>query len=247
MILGCVDPIGEAGGDVAKSAAVAAGFPHTVPGMQVNRYCASGLDAVNFASRRGRRAGDHELVIAGGVESMSRVGIGASGGAWPVDPHRRHPRLFHAAGRLGRPDRHQVRLQPHRRRRLTPSRARSARRTPGAAGTSTGPWFRSATSTACRSSSRDEHMRPDTTMQGLGALNPSFTMYGETGRVRCGRGAGAPGGRGGGARPHRRQLLRHRRRRRRGADRLEARGQEGRPQAARRRSGPTPISARSRR
>src|SRR6187431_2033416 len=93
VILGCVDPIGEAGGDVAKSAAVAAGFPHTVPGISVNRYCASGLDAINFASAA-VKAGDHDLVIAGGVESMSRVGIGTSGGAWPVDPTVAIPAYF---------------------------------------------------------------------------------------------------------------------------------------------------------
>ena len=97
VILGCVDPIGEAGGDVAKSAVVAAGFPHTVPGISVNRYCASGLDAVNFASAA-VKAGDHDLVIAGGVESMSRVGIGASGGAWPVDPAVAIPAYFMPQG-----------------------------------------------------------------------------------------------------------------------------------------------------
>ena len=85
MILGCVDPVGEAGGDIARAAALAADYGDQVPGVQINRFCASGLDAVNFAAAQ-VMAGQHDLVVGGGVESMSRVGIGASGGAWPVDP-----------------------------------------------------------------------------------------------------------------------------------------------------------------
>src|ERR1700751_3056993 len=85
VVMGCVDPIGEAGGDIARMGALAAGLGDTVPGVQINRFCASGLDAVNFAASQ-IMAGQHDLTIGGGVESMSRVGIGASGGAWPVDP-----------------------------------------------------------------------------------------------------------------------------------------------------------------
>src|SRR5213082_1425686 len=85
VVLGCVDPVGEAGGDIARVAAIMAGFGNEVPGVQINRFCASGLDAVNFAAAQ-VMAGQHELTVGGGVESMSRVGIGASGGAWPVDP-----------------------------------------------------------------------------------------------------------------------------------------------------------------
>src|SRR3954453_5282132 len=85
VVLGCVDPVGEAGGDIARAAALAAGYGNGVPGVQINRFCASGLDAVNFASPQ-VMAGQQDLAVAGGVESMSRVGIGASGGAWPVDP-----------------------------------------------------------------------------------------------------------------------------------------------------------------
>src|SRR6185295_16411897 len=77
VVLGCVDPIGEAGGDVARSAVFTAGYPDSVPGIHVNRYCASGLDAVNFA-HAAITAGQQDMVIAGGVESMSRVGIGAA-------------------------------------------------------------------------------------------------------------------------------------------------------------------------
>ena len=85
VVMGCVDPVGEAGGDIARAAALCAGYGDSVPGVQINRFCASGLDAVNFAAAESM-SGQHEMTIGGGVESMSRVGIGASGGAWPVDP-----------------------------------------------------------------------------------------------------------------------------------------------------------------
>ncbi|MHC2003481.1 acetyl-CoA C-acetyltransferase [Methylobacterium sp. CM6241] len=85
VILGCVDPVGEAGGDIARAAALVADYGTHVPGVQINRFCASGLDAVNFAAAQ-IMAGQHDMTVGGGVESMSRVGLGASGGAWPVDP-----------------------------------------------------------------------------------------------------------------------------------------------------------------
>src|SRR6201747_2162411 len=85
VILGCVDPVGEAGGDIARMAALRAGFGNDVPGIQINRFCASGLDAVNFAAAQ-VMSGQHAMTIGGGAESMSRIGIGASGGGWPMDP-----------------------------------------------------------------------------------------------------------------------------------------------------------------
>src|SRR5512144_1687947 len=85
VILGVVDPVGEAGSDIARFAALKAGLGEAVPGVQISRFCASGLDAVNFAAAE-VMSGQHDLVIGGGVESMSRVGIGASGGAWAMDP-----------------------------------------------------------------------------------------------------------------------------------------------------------------
>src|SRR5262247_1013991 len=85
VVLGCVDPIGEAGGDIARVAALTAGYGDGVPGVQINRFCASGLDAVNFAAAE-IMSGQHDMTIGGGVESMSRVGIGSAGGAWSVDP-----------------------------------------------------------------------------------------------------------------------------------------------------------------
>jgi acetyl-CoA C-acetyltransferase len=81
VVLGCVDPVGEAGGNIARSAALVADYGDGVPGLQINRFCASGLDAVNFASAQ-IMAGQQDMAIGGGVESMSRVGIGGGGGAW---------------------------------------------------------------------------------------------------------------------------------------------------------------------
>ena len=97
VVLGCVDPVGEAGGDIARAAALAAGYGNGVPGVQINRFCASGLDAVNFAAAE-IMAGQHDMTIGGGVESMSRVGIGASGGAWAMDPSIAVPAYFMPQG-----------------------------------------------------------------------------------------------------------------------------------------------------
>src|ERR1700694_3046585 len=85
VVMGCVDPVGEAGGDIARAAALVAGYGDSVPGIQINRFCASGLDAVNFAAAQ-IMAGQQDMAGGGGVESMSRVGIGAAGGAWSIDP-----------------------------------------------------------------------------------------------------------------------------------------------------------------
>jgi acetyl-CoA C-acetyltransferase len=85
IVLGVVSPLGEQGGDIAKTAALASGFPETVAGVQLNRFCASGLEAVNQAAAR-VRSGLEDLILAGGVESMSRVPMGSDGGAWAADP-----------------------------------------------------------------------------------------------------------------------------------------------------------------
>ncbi len=85
IVLGVVSPVGEQGGDIAKTAALASGFPETVAGVQLNRFCASGLEAVNQAAAR-VRSGFEDLILAGGVESMSRVPMGSDGGAWAADP-----------------------------------------------------------------------------------------------------------------------------------------------------------------
>ncbi|GGF48116.1 acetyl-CoA acetyltransferase [Marmoricola endophyticus] len=85
VVLGVVSPIGDQGSDIAKTAALAAGYPDTVAGVQLNRFCASGLEAVNQAASR-VRGGFEDLILAGGVESMSRVPMASDGGAWAADP-----------------------------------------------------------------------------------------------------------------------------------------------------------------
>jgi len=85
VVLGCVTPVGDQGADIAKTAALAAGLPDTVAGVQLNRFCASGLEAVNQAAQR-VRSGWEDLILAGGVESMSRVPMATDGGAWAMDP-----------------------------------------------------------------------------------------------------------------------------------------------------------------
>lgn len=85
VVLGCVTPIGEQGGDIAKIAPAYAGWDNVVAGMQINRFCSSGLEAINLAAMK-IRSGWEELVVAGGVESMSRNPMGSDGGAWYLDP-----------------------------------------------------------------------------------------------------------------------------------------------------------------
>src|SRR5581483_5589597 len=85
LVLGCVTPVGDQGADIAKTAALVAGLPDTVAGVQVNRFCASGLEAVNIGAQK-VRSGFEDLVLSGGVESMSRVPMASDGGAWAMDP-----------------------------------------------------------------------------------------------------------------------------------------------------------------
>src|SRR5258706_6217388 len=85
IVMGCVTPVGEQGACIAKTAAIKAGWDVRCAGVQVNRFCASGLEAVNLAAQK-VRSGFEDLVVAGGVESMSRVPLGSDGGAWAQDP-----------------------------------------------------------------------------------------------------------------------------------------------------------------
>lgn len=85
VILGCVTPVGDQGSDIAKTAAIAAGWSDRVAGVQINRFCASGLEAVNLAAQK-VRSGWEDLIVAGGVESMSRCAMGSDGGPWALDP-----------------------------------------------------------------------------------------------------------------------------------------------------------------
>ena len=179
VVMGCVDPVGEAGGDIARAAALVAGFGDSVPGIQINRFCASGLDAVNFAAAE-IMSGQHAMTIGGGVESMSRVGIGASGGAWAVDPtiaveHYFMPQGISAdliATKYGfsRDDVDAFAVE---------SQQRAAR------SWQEGRFKKSVVPVKDVNGltilDRDEHMRPSTTMQTLAALNPSFVQMGEMG------------------------------------------------------------------
>jgi len=179
VILGCVDPVGEAGGDIARAAAIAAGYSFRVPGVQINRFCASGLDAVNFAAGE-IMSGQHDLAIGGGVESMSRIGIGASGGAWPVDPTIAIPSYFMPQGvsadliatkyGFSRADVDAYAVQSQKRAAQAWSEGRFAR--------AIAP-VRDVNGITLLD--RDEHMRPETDMQALAALKPSFAFYAEQG------------------------------------------------------------------
>ena len=179
VVLGCVDPVGEAGGDIARAAALHAGLGESVPGVQINRFCASGLDAINFASAQ-VMAGQHEMTIGGGVESMSRVGIGAAGGAWPMDPSLAVPAYFMPQGisadliatkyGFSRDDVDAYAVE---------SQKRAAQAwEDGRFGKSVAP-VRDVNGLTILA--KDEHMRPSTTMQSLGQLQPAFVQIGEFG------------------------------------------------------------------
>jgi acetyl-CoA C-acetyltransferase len=177
VVLGCVDPVGEAGGDIARVAAICAGYGNGVPGIQINRFCASGLDAVNFAAAE-VMSGQHEMTVGGGVESMSRVGIGASGGAWPVDPMIALPSYFVPQGisadliatkyGFSRDDVDAYAVESQKR---------------AAAAWDEGRFAKSVIPIKDPNGitilAKDEHMRPSTTMQTLAQLKPSFTQIGE--------------------------------------------------------------------
>jgi acetyl-CoA C-acetyltransferase len=179
VVLGVVDPVGEAGADIARTAALVAGYGDTVAGVQINRFCASGLDAVNFAAAQ-IMSGQQDMAIGGGVESMSRVGIGASGGAWAVDPtiavaHYFMPQGISAdliATKYGfsRDDVDAYAVESQKR---------------AAAAWSEGRFNRSVMAikdvNGLTLLDKDEHMRPDASMQSLGSLKPSFVQMGEMG------------------------------------------------------------------
>lgn len=177
VILGCVDPVGEAGGDIARAAVLAAGYAETVAGVQINRFCASGLDAINFAAMS-VQSGTKDLAIAGGVESMSRVGIGASGGAWPVDPALAVPSHYLPQGISADLI---ASLDGFSRADVDAYAVESQRR--AAASWEQGAFARSVVPVRDVNGlvllDRDEHMKPQTTLQSLAALKPSFVDMGQ--------------------------------------------------------------------
>ncbi len=179
VVLGCVDPVGEAGSDVARAAALNADYGNHVPGVQINRFCASGLDAVNFAAAQ-VMSGQHDMTIGGGVESMSRVGMGASGGAWPMDPQIAVKSYFMPQGvsadliatkyGFSRDDVDQYSVESQQR---------------AAQSWKEGRFKKSIVPVKDVNGitilDHDEHMRPTTDMQSLGQLKPSFPQMGEFG------------------------------------------------------------------
>ncbi len=179
IIMGCVDPVMEAGAVIPKAAAFEAGYSTTTPGMQISRFCASGLDAVNLGAAKIAQGAD-DIVIAGGVESMSRVGLGMSGGAWFMDPSVNVPAYFMPQGvsadliatkyGFSRDDVDAYAVESQKR---------------AAHAWTSGYFDRSVVPVKDQNGlvilDRDEHMRPGTDMQALASLTPSFQMPGEMG------------------------------------------------------------------
>ncbi|MEC4017490.1 acetyl-CoA C-acetyltransferase [Streptomyces sp. H27-D2] len=179
VVLGVVSPLGDQGSDIAKTAAIAAGLPDTVAGVQENRFCASGLEAVNMAAAK-VRSGWEDLVLAGGVESMSRVKMGSDGGPWAMDPMTSYETGFVPQG-IGADliatiegfSRHDVDTFAA----LSQERAAEAWKD--------GRFARSIVPVLDRNGltvlDHDEHMRPGTTAESLASLKPSFGVIGELG------------------------------------------------------------------
>jgi acetyl-CoA C-acetyltransferase len=179
VVMGVVDPVGEAGADIARTSALVAGYGDGVPGVQINRFCASGLDAVNFAAAQ-IMSGQQDMAIGGGVESMSRVGIGASGGAWAVDPSIAVAHYFVPQGisadliatkyGFSRDDVDAYAVESQKRAATAWNEGRFSRSV-----------LKIKDVNGLTILDKDEHMRPDTTMQSLAALKPSFVQMGEMG------------------------------------------------------------------
>src|SRR5579875_1902989 len=179
VVLGCATPIGDQGADIARTAAMKAGLPNTVAGVQLNRFCASGLEAVNIAAQK-VASGWEDLVLAGGVESMSRVPMGSDGGAWAMDPETNYDASFVPQGisadliatiegfTRDDVDAYAVRSQ---------ERA-SAAQAEGRFSSSVVP-VRDVNDNVVLE--LDEFIRPDTTVESLSQLKPSFAGIGDMG------------------------------------------------------------------
>jgi acetyl-CoA C-acetyltransferase len=179
IVLGCVSPVGEQGANIAKIAALFAGWNIQVAGVQVNRFCASGLEAVNLAAAK-IACGFEDLVVAGGVESMSRVPIGADGGAWSCDPQTNFRSNFIPQGvsadllatleGFSRGDVDAYALQSQRK---------------AAAARSSGKFTKSLLPVRDGNGTtlleHDEYIRVDASAQGLAELKPSFERMGQMG------------------------------------------------------------------
>jgi acetyl-CoA C-acetyltransferase len=179
VVMGVVDPVGEAAADIARTAALVAGYGDSVAGVQINRFCASGLDAVNFASAQ-VMSGQQQLAVGGGVESMSRVGIGSAGGAWAMDPSIAVAHYFLPQGisadliatkyGFSRDDVDAYAVESQTRAATAWDEGRFERSV-----------MKVKDVNGLTLLAKDEHMRPGTTMQSLAALKPSFVQMGEFG------------------------------------------------------------------
>lgn len=177
VVLGCVTPIGEQGADIARTAVLTAGYAETTAGVQVNRFCASGLEACNMAAAK-VISGEADMAIGGGVEAMSRVPMGSDGGAWPVDPTSAFPTYFVPQGvsadmiaskwGFSRDDVDAYAVESHKR------AARS-----WAEGRFKGSVVPVKDQLGLVRLDHDETVRPKTDMQTLAGLNPSFAAMGQ--------------------------------------------------------------------
>lgn len=179
IVLGCVTPIGDQGGDIAKTAAIAAGWNDDVAGVQINRFCASGLEAVNMAAMK-VRSGWEDLVVAGGVESMSRIPMGSDGGPWALDPETNLKSSFVPQG-IGADL--IATLDGYSREDVDNFAVKSQQK--AAAAQSNGYFDQSVVPVKDHAGvvilEKDEFIKGNTTLEGLTKLNPSFEMMGQMG------------------------------------------------------------------
>ena len=179
VVLGCVTPVGEQGADIARIAALVAGYAENVPGKQLNRFCASGLEAVNTAAAQ-VMSGQSDMVVGGGVEHMSRCTMGTDGGAWAIDPQVAWPLHFVPQGVSADLI---ATLEGFTREQVDAYAVESQRR---AAHAQQSGWFdRSLVPVKDVIGevvlARDEYLRPGTTMADLAKLKPAFVQMGEEG------------------------------------------------------------------
>jgi acetyl-CoA C-acetyltransferase len=179
VVLGCVTPVGEQGADIARIAALAAGYAENVPGKQLNRFCASGLEAVNTAAAQ-VMAGQSDLVVGGGVECMSRVTMGTDGGAWAMDPAVAWPLHFIPQGISADLI---ATIEGFTREQVDAYAVESQRR--AAFAQQSGYFDRSLVPVKDVigevALAKDEYLRPGTTLDDLARLKPAFEMMGEQG------------------------------------------------------------------
>ncbi|BAL91281.1 putative acyl-CoA thiolase [Actinoplanes missouriensis 431] len=179
VVLGVVSPLGDQGADIAKTAAIASGLPYTTAGVQLNRFCGSGLEAVNIAAQK-VRSGWEDLVLAGGVESMSRVPMGSDGGAWALDPETNLNTDFIPQGISADLI---ATLDGYSREDVDTYAVGSQQR--AAKAWQNGYFDKSVVPVRDRNGllvlDRDEHIRADSTVESLGTLPASFAVIGDQG------------------------------------------------------------------